>query len=158
MLSRRGIRAEIQILERVGEAMICASGQSAFGKVGHQRAAVGGQQGVAQVLVRSALAARNCMRGLAAFYGDCSKLPNRDSWPALQPHLLPYDGMTNEKHYRFSSAEPHRPQTLRAGGPFCPPPGLQRNAAESSLKEAPLQNSVFLGIFPAALDLVFLPP
>jgi hypothetical protein len=54
------------------------------------------------------------MRGLAAFYGDCSKLPNRVSWPALQPHLLPYDGMTNEKLYRFSSADAHRPKTQRA--------------------------------------------
>jgi hypothetical protein len=94
--------------------MICASGQSAFGKVGHQRAAVGGQQGVAQVLVHSTVAAWNCMRGLAAFYGDRSKLPNRDSWPGLQPHLLPYDGMTNEKHNRFSSADAHRPKTQRA--------------------------------------------
>lgn len=111
MLSRRGIQMEIQVLERVGEAMICASGgQSAFGKVGHQRTAVGGQQGVAQVLARSS----KYMRGLAAFYGECSKLPNRDSWPGLQPHLLPYDGMTNEKHHRFSSAETHRPQARRA--------------------------------------------
>jgi hypothetical protein len=28
--------------------------------------------------------------------GIFPKLPNRDSWPGLQPHLLPYDDTANE--------------------------------------------------------------